>query len=143
MVTSGGASAGSVIVQVGPAPIEGASLLAREATGRLGSVRPALLGGNRAYVEYEGVSYEVDPTTYNYVKSLSKRQGQGGKSSEVTACQEAAAELEVADFIDNLKDAGSADVGGTTTTKISGDLTDDPDGQAGAREGLPPDDLLR
>lgn len=81
-----------------------------------------LLKGNRAFVEYEGVSYEVDPTTYDYVKSLAKGQGQGGKSSEVTACQEAAAELEVADFIDDLKDAGSADVGGTTTTKISGGL---------------------
>lgn len=81
-----------------------------------------LLSGNRAYVEYEGVSYKVDPTTYNYVKSLAKQQGQDGNSSEVTACQEAAAELDVGDFIDNLKDAGSAEVGGTTTTRISGDL---------------------
>ncbi len=81
-----------------------------------------LLGGNRAYVEYEGVPYEVDSTTYNYVKSLAKRQGSDEKSSEVTACQEAAAELEVADFVEDLKNAGSAEVGGTTTTKVSGDL---------------------
>ncbi len=81
-----------------------------------------LLSGNRAFVEYDGVDYKVDSTTYNYVKSLAKRQGQGESSSEVTACQDAAAELEVADFIDHLKNAGSADVGGTTTTKISGDL---------------------
>jgi len=82
-----------------------------------------LLGGNRAFVNYEGVEYAVDSTTYNYVKSLAKQQGgDGEQSSEVTACQEAAAELEVADFVENLKDEGSADVGGTTTTKISGDL---------------------
>jgi hypothetical protein len=81
-----------------------------------------LLGGNRAFVEYEGVSYAVDSTTYNYVKSLAKRQGGGEQSSEVTACQEAAGELQVADFVENLKGGGSADVGGTTTTKVSGDL---------------------
>jgi hypothetical protein len=81
-----------------------------------------LLGGNRAYVEYEGTEYEVDPTTYNYVRSLTKGQGQGNESSEVTACQEAAAELDVAEFVDNLKNDGSADVDGTATTKISGDL---------------------
>jgi hydrogenase expression/formation protein HypE len=60
VVTSGGASAGSVIVQVGPAPIEGASLLAREATGRLGSVRPALLEGARAALDHPGISV-VEP----------------------------------------------------------------------------------
>jgi hypothetical protein len=81
-----------------------------------------LLGGNRAFVNYEGVEYAVDSTTYNYVKSLAKQQGGGDQSSEVTACQEAAAELDVADFVENLKDEGSADVGGTTTTKVSGDL---------------------
>jgi len=81
-----------------------------------------LLSGNRAFVEYEGVEYKVDSTTYNYVKSLAKGQGQGESSSELTACRDAAAELEVADFIDHLKNAGEADVGGTTTTKISGDL---------------------
>ncbi len=81
-----------------------------------------LLSGNRAFVMYEGVEYKVDPTTYNYVKSLSKGQGGSEKSSEVTACQEAAAELEVASFVDNLKNEGSAEVDGTSSTKISGDL---------------------
>jgi hypothetical protein len=82
----------------------------------------ALLGGNKAYITYEGVPYEVDSTTFNYVKSLAKREGGGQKSSEVTACQEAASELQVADFVENLKNAGSADVDGTSTTKVSGDL---------------------
>jgi hypothetical protein len=111
---------------------EGAELpeldIAAKANGTLGGEKIdfdgglTLLGGNRAYVMYKGVEYEVDPTTYNYVKSLAKQQGGGEKSSEVTACQEAAAELDVADFVENLQGEGSADVGGTTTTKVSGDL---------------------
>ncbi|MGZ4359286.1 MAG: AIR synthase related protein [Gaiellaceae bacterium] len=60
VVTSGGASAGSDIVQVGPAPIEGASLLVREATDRLGSVRPALLEAARAALDHPGISV-VEP----------------------------------------------------------------------------------
>ncbi len=79
--------------------------------------------GNKAYVGFEGTEYEVDPTTFNFVKStLKQKSGAGGESSEATACQEAASELKVANFIDNLTDDGSADVGGTSTTKVSGDL---------------------
>ena len=79
--------------------------------------------GNKAYVAYEGTEYEVDSTTFNFVKSMLKQQsGEQGKSSEIAACQEAAGELELADFVENLKSDGSADVGGTSTTKVSGDL---------------------
>lgn len=79
--------------------------------------------GNKAYVGYEGTEYEVDSTTFSFVKSMIKQQGGGqGKSSEIAACQEAAAGLELADFVENLKDEGSVDVGGTETTKVSGDL---------------------
>lgn len=79
--------------------------------------------GNKAYVAYEGVEYEVDSTTFNFVKSSLKQQGgDQGQSSEIAACQEAASDLELADFVEGLKDEGSADVGGTSTTKISGDL---------------------
>jgi hypothetical protein len=79
--------------------------------------------GNKAYVAYEGTDYEVDSTTFGFVKSLLKEQGGGqGQSSEVAACREAASELELGDLVENLKDAGSADVGGTSTTKVSGDL---------------------
>lgn len=80
-----------------------------------------LLGGNKAYVAYEGVEYEVDPTTFSFVKSLLKKQG-GGQSSEATACTDAAGKLKISDFMENLSEAGSADVGGTSTTKVSGDL---------------------
>src|SRR5436305_2189396 len=79
--------------------------------------------GNKAYVGYEGSEYEVDSTTFNFVKSMLKQQSGGeGKSSEIAACQEAAGELELSDFIENLKSSGSAEVGGTSTTKVSGDL---------------------
>lgn len=79
--------------------------------------------GNKAYVAYEGTEYEVDSTTFNFVKSTLKQQGGGqGKSSEISACQEAAGEFEISDFVENLKSAGSAEVGGTSTTKVSGDL---------------------
>jgi hypothetical protein len=79
--------------------------------------------GNKAYVAYEGSEYEVDSTTFNFVKSLLKQQGGGGdQSSEIAACREAASGLELADFVEDLKDEGSADVGGTSTTKVTGEL---------------------
>jgi hypothetical protein len=80
-----------------------------------------LLSGNRAYLAYEGTEYEVDPTTFGFVKSAIKKQS-GGQSSEATACTEAAGKLKISDFMENLKEGGSADVGGTSTTKVSGDL---------------------
>jgi hypothetical protein len=81
---------------------------------------------DRAYVNYEGIEYEVDPTTFGFVKSgFEQAQQQSGSESnpaDVSACQEAATGLEVGDFVDNLASDGSADVDGTETTKISGDL---------------------
>ena len=38
-----------------------------------------LLGGNKAYVGYEGSEYEVDPTTFSFVKSALEKQS-GGQS---------------------------------------------------------------
>lgn len=79
--------------------------------------------GNKAYVGYAGTEYEVDPTTFNFVRTIIKRRSGGKKkSTELTACQEAAAELKLSDFVENLKGEGSADVGGTSTNKVSGDL---------------------
>lgn len=81
---------------------------------------------DRAYVNYEGTEYEVDPTTFGFVKSgFEQAQQQGGSEAnpaDVTACQEAASGLEVGDFVENLTNDGSADVDGTETTKVSGDL---------------------
>jgi hypothetical protein len=82
---------------------------------------------DRAFVNYEGTEYEVDPTTFGFVKSgFEQAQQQGGSEesnpADVTACQEAATGLKVGDFVDNLTNDGSADVDGTSATKISGDL---------------------
>lgn len=80
---------------------------------------------NSAYVNFEGTEYEVDPTTFSFVESaLKQQQGQGGGegSAGVSGCQEAVGGLKVGDFIEEIVDEGSADVGGTSTTKVSGDL---------------------
>jgi hypothetical protein len=81
---------------------------------------------DKAYVSYEGTEYEVDPTTFAVIKStIEKAQSKNGgqaNSSEATACQEAAAGLQVEDFVDNLTNEGASDVGNTGTTQVSGDL---------------------
>jgi hypothetical protein len=81
---------------------------------------------DRAFVNFKGTEYEVDPTTFGFVKSgFEQAQQQGGEEAgagNVTACQEAATGLEVGDFVDNLSNEGSAEVEGTDTTKVSGDL---------------------
>lgn len=78
---------------------------------------------DRAFIEYEGTPYEVDPTSFGYLKSaFEQAQQQGGSEADVTACQKAAEGLKFSQFADNLENEGSEDVGGTSTTKVSGDL---------------------
>jgi hypothetical protein len=81
---------------------------------------------NSAYVNYEGTEYEVDPSTYGFVEATLNRaqreSGAQGGAEGAAACQEEAGKLKVADFVENGANEGSADVGGTATTKISGDL---------------------
>ncbi len=81
---------------------------------------------NTAYVGYEGVEYEVDPTTFSFVEqTLKQAQREGGAetgSAGVAACQEEFGKLKVADFLEEGKNEGGADVDGTSTTKVSGDL---------------------
>jgi hypothetical protein len=104
--------------------------LTASATGRVEGEDVDFEGGltlltDRAFVNYEGTEYEVDPTTFGLVKSSfeqAQKQGSEGNAADVTACQEAAEGLEVGDFVDNLSNEGSADVDGTSTTKLSGDL---------------------
>lgn len=80
---------------------------------------------DRAFIGYEGSEYEVDPTTFSFLKSsFEQAQQQGGENpADVTACQKAAESLKVGQFIDNMKNEGSADVEGASTTKVSGDLS--------------------
>jgi hypothetical protein len=81
---------------------------------------------NSAYVNYEGVEYEVDPTTFSFLESaLNQAQREGGAeigSAGAAACQEELGKLKVADFVENGANEGSADVDGTSTVKISGDV---------------------
>lgn len=102
--------------------------LTASAKGQVGSEKIDFEGGftllgDKAYVGYQGTEYEVDPTTFNFVRALIKRKtGVKNPSTEITACQEAASEIKLSNLIENLKSGGSADVGGTSTTKVSGDL---------------------
>jgi hypothetical protein len=81
---------------------------------------------DRAYVNYEGTEYEVDQEYFSLAKPtflpLKPGQGKKGTVSALNACLEAAAGLDLGSFGNNLSNEGSADVDGTATTKISGDL---------------------
>ena len=81
---------------------------------------------DRAFVNYEGTEYEVDREYFASARPtfLPVKPGQGKKGtvSAINGCLEAAAALDLGSFGTNLKDEGSADVDGTATTKISGDI---------------------
>ena len=81
---------------------------------------------DRAFVNYKGTEYEVDPTTFGFVKSSFEQAAAAGRrkagSDEATACQERP---------NGSKSATSSTISATkaaptstapTTTKISGDL---------------------
>ncbi len=82
--------------------------------------------GDRAYVSFEGKNYEVDPTTFGFVKSsIEKGEQEGAKESaggQRTACQKAATSMNLEEFVDNLENEGGEEVEGVKTTKLSGDL---------------------
>jgi hypothetical protein len=80
---------------------------------------------DRAFIDYDGTDYEVDPTTFGFLKSAFERSQQQSGEQDITACQEAAEGIKFSQFADDLKDGGSADVDGTSTTKVSGDLNVD------------------
>jgi len=82
--------------------------------------------GDRAFIAYSGKNYEVDPTTFGFIKSgFEEVEQEGAKESgggETTDCQKAAESLNLGEFIDNLENEGSEDIDGVGTTKLSGDL---------------------
>ncbi len=78
---------------------------------------------DRAFIAYKGTDYEVDPTTFGFLKSAFERSQQQSGEGDITACQEAAEGIKFGQFADNLENEGSADVDGTSTTKVSGDLS--------------------
>jgi hypothetical protein len=105
--------------------------LTAKANGSIGGDDVDFEGGlvllsDRAFVNYQGTDYEVDPTTFSFVKSaIQQAQQQNNAQSQipdVTACQDAVSRLQVGDFVDNLTNEGTTDVGGASTTHVSGDL---------------------
>lgn len=60
VITTGGFAPGEAVVQVKPAPIEGAAVLAREAAAELAGLPPTVLEEARAALERPGISV-VDP----------------------------------------------------------------------------------
>ena len=80
---------------------------------------------DRAFVGLRGNTYEVDPTTFGFIKSGFERaqQEEGKKTGDVTACQEAATGLQLSELVENPESEGGVDVAGTSTTKVSGELS--------------------
>jgi hypothetical protein len=77
---------------------------------------------DHGFVEYEGEAYEVDPTTFGFLKSALEQSQQQEGEKDVTACQKAAEGIKFSQFAEQLANEGDADVDGTSTTKLSGDL---------------------
>jgi hypothetical protein len=81
---------------------------------------------DRAFIAYGGTNYEVDPTTFGFIKSgfeEGQQEGAGESSAgATTACQKAAESIDLGEFVDNLENEGSEDVEGVGTTKLSGEL---------------------
>jgi hypothetical protein len=136
-VESKGDSGGNVEIEVsGPFQSTGKTslpemALAMKAEGKSGSESLNFDGGltvlgDRAYIAYDGTNYEVDPTTFGFIKSgFEQAEQEGTKETgegETTACQKAAASLDLGEFVNNLENEGSEDVEGVGTTKLSGDL---------------------
>jgi hypothetical protein len=79
---------------------------------------------DRAFIDYKGSSYEIDPTSFGFIKSAleSSLQQEGSESADITACQKAAEGIKFSQFAEELANEGSTDVDGTSTTKLSGDV---------------------
>jgi hypothetical protein len=81
---------------------------------------------DRAYVGYKGKEYEIDPTTFSFVKSAIEEGEQEGETEsaggEATACQKAATSLDLSKIVDNLESEGGEEVEGVETIRVSGDL---------------------
>jgi len=81
------------------------------------------LFGNRGFVNYRGTEYEVDPNNYGIAKPLFAPALAEEGGAEIRECRKAAAaEVQVGDLLGNLREEGGAEVAGTETTKISGEL---------------------
>jgi hypothetical protein len=76
----------------------------------------------RGFVNYRGTEYEIDPNNYVVAKPLFFPALAEKGGAEIRECREAASAIQLGDLLDNLSNDGSAEVAGTETTKISGEL---------------------
>jgi hypothetical protein len=134
-VTSDGSEGGELTASLsGPFQSEGAGNLPKldldiEAKGNAEGEKVDFEGGltllgDRAFVDYKGTEYEVDPTTFGFLKSALEQAEKGSKDNPANpdACQEALSGLKLDELVEGLRDEGSVDIDGTSTTKVSGDL---------------------
>jgi hypothetical protein len=80
--------------------------------------------GDAAYVSYKGTDYQVSPALFAQYKQLLQQtasQQQGNQSTPGQLLKQLGIE-NPKDLLTNLKNDGTADVEGTTTDHISGDL---------------------
>jgi hypothetical protein len=81
---------------------------------------------DRAFIGYNGKQYEVDPTTFGFVKGSIEEGEQEGESEsaggEATACQSAATSIDLSEFVENVENEGGEELEGVKTTRLSGDL---------------------
>ena len=77
---------------------------------------------DHGFVNYEGTEYEIDPNNYSIAKPLFFPALAEKGGAEIRACKQAASGIQAGDLVDNLTNDGSAEVAGTETTKISGEL---------------------
>jgi hypothetical protein len=134
-VTSSGSEGGNLTASLsGPFQSEGSGNLPKldidfsakgEAQGEKVDFAGGLtLLGDRAFIDYKGTEYEVDPTTFGFVKSALEQAENDSEdnAADPSACKEAVSGLKLDEFAEGLKDEGSVDVDGTSTTKVTGDL---------------------
>jgi len=85
-----------------------------------------VLLSDHGFLDYQGTEYEIDPENFGLARPTflppAPGQGKKGTVSALNACLEAAGGLDLGSFGENLSDGGSADVDGTSTTRIGGDL---------------------
>jgi hypothetical protein len=80
------------------------------------------LFSDRAFVNYRGTEYEVDPNNYGIAKPLFLPALAEKSGAEIRECRRAASGIEVGGLLDNLSNDGSVEVDGTKTTEVSGEL---------------------
>ena len=80
---------------------------------------------DHGFVNYQGTEYKIDPSNYEFAKSLfvPALSPEGREAGfDLNACPRAASGIRPGKLIDNLREEGTADVEGAKTTKLSGEV---------------------